>query len=105
MPEQLTWKVEYELRKSALIASGQMDGLNFALQVSGDRENIEKEIADREETRQRFLESSSFGENNPMTPGASPRIYLDAYISGLQAAIALIEKLRDDDLTTTPPAR
>ena len=105
MPKKLTWKVEYELRKSALTASGQMDGLNFALQVSGDRESIDKEIADREEARQRFLENSSFGENNPMALGASPRIYLDAYISGLHAAIALIEKLTDDDATTVSPAR
>ena len=93
---QMAWSIEYTLRRAALTAQGHMDGLNYALGVQGNLDDIRAEIADRVVNLQGLQASTSFGDTNPMSRGASPRIYMDAYLAGLRQAVELISSLSED---------
>lgn len=87
---KLPWGIRGPLMKAACVSQARSDAMVFALKVDGDIDAIRAEIEDRESTLHELLNSTSFGESNPMAPGASPRIYMDAYLAGLREAIEMI---------------
>jgi len=72
-------------------AEGQHDALVFAMECQGDVGVIEAEIEDHLD-----LISSGTGSS---APGASPRIYQDAYIAGLRLALEIIQRNTSDETT------
>jgi hypothetical protein len=85
--------VEHALLREAWLAEGRLNAFSFAVRRHADLSAIRAELEAEETSVHAMLANAAFGSNNPMTPGASPRIYRDGYVSGLRAAIELIEKL------------
>ena len=55
---------------------GRHEGFRFVMQHQGDVNQIETEIQEREELMVRQ-------KNGPMAQGATPRLYMDAYLAAL----------------------
>ena len=77
--QKLLWRQQLE-------AGARQEAWTFVAQQEWHLELIREDLAEREGIRGR--ESAS---NWHMTPGASPRIFIDAYIATLKDAIAIIE--------------
>ena len=92
-------RIKHALLRRAWLAEGRLDAFEFAVRCEGDTGIIRAELESEEASMQDMLVNPAFGENNPMAPGASPRIYRDGYISGLLEAIELVEGLVDGDST------
>ncbi len=75
-----------ETRRRKITANGQQDAWNFVVETGWNLLALRERLADEEETRSypRFQTGS-------MAPGASPRIFTDAFIATLKEAIAIIE--------------
>lgn len=92
-------RVKHALLRQAWLAEGRLKAFEFAVKCNADTAIIRAELESEEISIQDTLVNPAYGKNNPMAPGASPRIYRDGYISGLLEAIELIEGLVDDDST------
>jgi len=66
-------------------AGGRHEGFQFVMQHQGDVNQIEAEIQEREELIAEL-------QPGPMSPGATPRIYRDAYLAALREALNLIKE-------------
>lgn len=86
-------KIEHALLQHAWMSEGRSDAFTLAVKCHADVSCIQAEIESEEASIQEALTSTSFGNHNPMSPGASPRIYRDAYVAGLREALALIQEL------------
>ncbi len=75
-----------ETRRRKIAANGQQEAWNFVVESTWNLATLRERLADEEETRSypRFQSGS-------MAPGASPRIFTDAFIIVLYEAIAIIE--------------
>ena len=75
-----------QLRYQKISANGRCEAWTFVVETNWDIEKIRTKLADKEESRDypRFQSGS-------MAPGASPRIFIDAYIATLKEAIEIIE--------------
>ena len=76
---KLLWRQQLE-------AGARQEAWTFVAQQEWHLELIREDLAEREDTRGR--ESAA---NWHMAPGASPRVFVDAYIATLKDAIAIIE--------------
>ena len=92
-------RTEHALLRQAWMSEGRSDAFAFAVKCHADVSRIQAEIESEETSIRETLASPSFGSSNPMTPGASPRIYRDAYLAGLREALALIQELSDAEPT------
>lgn len=92
-------RIKHALLRQAWLAEGRLNAFEFAVKCDADTGVIRAELESEETSMQDTLVNPAFGKNNPMAPGASPRIYRDGYLSGLLEAIELIEGLVDDDST------
>ena len=73
-------------RHRKITANGQQDAWNFVVESGWNLSALRKRLIDEEDTRNypRFQTGS-------MAPGASPRIFTDAFIATLKEVIAIIE--------------
>lgn len=85
--------IEHALLRQGWVAEGRFNAFAFALKCHADINCIQAELESEEVRTQEMLASIAFGSNNPMAPDASPRIYRDAYISGLREALAVIQEM------------
>jgi hypothetical protein len=76
-------KAEFAVWREQLRARGRCEALLFAMKCKADPVAIEAKIQEEEELISRHVDG-------PMAPGASPRIYSDAYIAGLREALRII---------------
>jgi hypothetical protein len=74
------------LRFQQLSAGGRREAWIFVVQCDWNLNEIQEQLADKEESRW-----DSQLQDNQMAPGASPRIFIDAYIATLKEAIEIIE--------------
>lgn len=65
-------------------AGGTFEGFQFVMQHQGDIYQIEAEIQECEELINEL-------QPGPMSPGATPRVYRDAYLAALREALNLIK--------------
>ena len=96
MPEttvHLQNKIEHALVRESGVAQARSDAFAFAAKCKADVSCIQAEIESEATSIRQTLASKSYGSNNPMTPGASPRMYRDAYVTGLREALALIQEI------------
>ena len=77
--QKLLWRQRLE-------AGARQEAWTFVAQQDWNLERIREEWAEREDIRAR-----GSAENWHMAPGASPRIFIDAYITALKEAIEIIE--------------
>jgi hypothetical protein len=89
LSDYLLSKIEHVLLRQGWISEGRMDAFTFAVQCHADVSSIETEIKERDALMAELL--ADFPKNGPMSPGASPRIYREAYLAGLREALALIQ--------------
>ena len=82
---QLT-EAQKQVRYQKISANGRCEAWNFVVESSWDRGAIQAKLADKEESR-----DYPHFQNRSMAPGASPRIFIDAYIATLNEAIEIIE--------------
>lgn len=92
-------RVKHALLQQAWFTEGRLNAFEFAVKCEADTGIIRTELESEETSMQDVLVNPAYGKNNPMAPGASPRIYRDGYILGLQEAIKLIERVVDDGST------
>lgn len=97
-------QIEHALLRQGWMAEGRFNAFAFAAKCRADVSCIQAELESEEVRIQEMLASISFGSNNPMAPGASPRIYRDAYISGLREALALIQEMSGSEPDVEGPA-
>lgn len=83
-------ELEYALRREEWLAEGRLNAFQFAIACQGDLDCILDEIRAREEVVAKLAADYPKG---PMAPGASPRIYRDAYLAGLREACDLIRRV------------
>ncbi len=78
--------MQKETRHRKITANGQQDAWNFVVESGWNLSALRKRLIDEEDTRNypRFQTGS-------MAPGASPRIFTDAFIATLKEVIAIIE--------------
>ncbi len=74
------------LRFQQLSAGGKREAWSFVVQNDWNLEVIKEQLADKESFRVR-----PSIQDSQMAPGASPRIFIDAYIAALKEAIEIIE--------------
>jgi hypothetical protein len=82
-------EIEAALAREILFAGGRRDGLQFASNHKNDLAAISAEI---QEMEARISDPRALA--GPMKPNAHPRIYTDAYLTGLKDAVELIEQFR-----------
>ncbi len=74
------------LRFQQLSAGGKREAWSFVVQKDWNLEFAKEQLADKEEFR-----AWPSIQDSQMAPGASPRIFVDAYIPALKEAIEIIE--------------
>lgn len=87
--------IEAVIRRHAWVADGRNDALKYVLDCAGDIQQISREIQQR---RSNIVDS---GEKGGMSPGASPRIYLDSYLEALEEALEIITRMQSEGKTWT----
>lgn len=87
MPKHIS-RLRYLLMAEATKAQGRMDAFSFALKCN---ENISVVEAEVQVVRARLEEPVADYPQN--APSATPRIYKDAYLRGLQDAIKMISEM------------
>ncbi len=82
-----------------LEAGAHQEAWTFVVQHTWNLEAIKEQLADKEEFR-----AWPSIQSSQMAPGASPRIFVDAYIATLKEAIEIIEiqLVEPADKTLTP---
>ena len=85
--QKLLWRQRLE-------AGARQEAWTFVAQQEWNLEHIREELAEREDIRAR-----GSAENWHMAPGASPRIFIDAYIATLNEAIEIIEIQQVESVT------
>lgn len=79
-------EVEYALLKEMWYIDGRADALKYAWDCKGDLAQLRLEVNEVEER----IHHPSDSMKGPMSTGASPRIYQDGYLKGLEDAIEVI---------------
>ena len=91
-PIPLVSRLEYALRREEWLAEGRLNAFQFAIACQGDLKRILDEIRAREEA---IAELAAEYPNGPMAPGASPRIYRDAYLTALREAAEIVKRFSE----------
>lgn len=85
-------KLQYMLMKEGLQAEGRSSAFKFALECNEDLKQIQNEA----ETRKEYLQIPP--DIRPdLAKGATPRIYQEAYLKGLEDAIELILRMNSEN--------
>ena len=74
------------LRFQQLTAGGKRVAWSFVVQCDWNLDEVREQLTDKEESRW-----DPQLQDSQMAPGASPRIFIDAYIATLKEAIEIIE--------------
>ena len=82
------------LWRQRLAAGARQEAWNFVVQCDWSLDELRLQLADKEESR---WDPSL--QDNQMAPGASPRIFIDAYITALKEAIEIIEIQQVESVT------
>ena len=96
MLDTFSERIQFALRREALMANAKVDAINFAWECKSDLEKLRQEIQDSEE-----LIADPELASTTMAPTASPRIYRESYLEGLKRAVEIVEAHLD---VRTPPA-
>ena len=82
------------LWRQRLAAGARQEAWNFVVQCDWSLDELRLQLADKEESR-----CDPSLQDNQMAPGASPRIFIDAYIATLNEAIEIIEIQQVESVT------
>ena len=96
---QLT-EAQKQLRYQKITANGRREAWTFIVESGWDKSAIQAKLVDKEESR-----AYAPCQTGSMAPGASPRIFIDAYIATLKEAIEIIEVQQVDAAPTTSPPK
>lgn len=85
-PDSFSEKIQFALRREAMMANARVDAINFAWECKGDLEKLRQEIEETEE-----LMGDPELASTTMAPAASPRIYRESYLEGLKRAVDIVD--------------
>jgi len=89
--------IQSAIRYEAWVAEARHAAFIFALACNGDLIRIRAELEEREALL------TSFENQGPMKPGASPRIYNDSYLAALREIITTIVTMMQQGKIWAPP--
>ncbi len=96
----MTVQFQKQLRYQKISANGRHEAWTFIVESSWDKSTIQAKLASKEESR-----AYAPFQTGSMAPGASPRIFIDAYIATLKEAIEIIEVQQVDAAPTASSAK
>ena len=85
-------RLELAVQRELLITEGRLDALRFVVACDISPTRIAAELTERES----IIESLLNMNPSPMTPGAGPRVYRDAYVNALRETLELIGSEKPD---------